>query len=65
MVSHADIVGSEEDVSWNHFGGNTEFLCKTKENIKNSGALTPYTPMNQDEADAYVNNPSNGYIEIE
>ena len=63
MVTHTDVVGDEESLRWSI--DKQEFLIKTKEGIKNSGALTPFTPMNQEEIKTYLNNPVNGFIEIE
>lgn len=53
MVSHSDIVESKDSVKWSN--DKTKFICKTKEGIKNGGALTPNTPMTHKQALALVN----------
>ena len=60
MVTHTDIVENADTVRWSLDG--EFFICKTKHNIKNSGALTPFQPMTHAEvlelvrSDKYQNN---------
>jgi len=51
MVKHQDIVGNKDDVVWLN---DDFFVCKTKEGIKKSKGLTPYTALNQDEVDIEI-----------
>ena len=63
MANNTDVVGKEENIVWNK--NKTEFVIKTKEGIKNGGALTPHQVYNQEEAITYMNDPINGFIEVE
>ena len=47
MVEHQDVVEDTEFIRWNN--DKTKFVCKTKQGLKKSKGLTPYTSFNQDE----------------
>jgi len=61
LIEDRDVVENKNTIRWDL--EKTKFLIKTKKGIKNSGALTPFTPMEHKEILTYLNNPTNGFTE--
>jgi hypothetical protein len=51
MANNSDVVEGSNSPIWSV--DNSEFMIKTKEGIKNSQGLTPYTPLSQSEMIQY------------
>lgn len=62
LVENTDVVGNTGGVRWSN--DKEEFIIKTKAGIKNSGALTPFTPLSHSEALLITRTDSNWVSEL-